>query len=500
MTGGIEKQEGLMHGGAGDGWNKKCNGDGCVDGIVQISEGAAREFDDACVGASGSDHTIEYANSRAWKRCILASTKGFVIGAGLRGGLALFAVLTRLKRKSQVRLKGGVLEKSNKQAIIAALKETLRYGMFLGTYAGTFTTLDEAIAAIGGVQRTARWRSLAAGAIASPSLMLTGHDTRHTSMAIYILIRAAVLAARCGIKSKRLGWLCRPLEWKYGDVFLMCLSSSQILSAWILKPDSLPSSYISFLNKHGGKDKCIVEGIRKLAFREGSKFSVESIEQFYKSQGVQIQLDPAMKVPCTIIHGNEQCLMHFLVFLGQAYLRSLPVYLPVYLAPALVVHRQGLFRRPLTILAKTLIGTARSSLFLATYCASAWIWSCIIFRTAGTCSPALLATATFPTGLTLMIEKKSRQMEIALYCLSRAIESSAICIADSGCLHQYDIHVPNRIDVVLFSFATAIIMHCYSQEREVFRSKYLNVLDWVFGVPNSTSEGIKAKSIHDREI
>jgi hypothetical protein len=40
-----------------------------------------------------------------------------------------------------------------------------------------------------------------------------------------------------------------------------------------------------------------------------------------------------------------------------------------------------------------------------------------------------------------------------------------------------------RADVVVFSMATSIIMHCYAQEREVFRSKYLNVLDWVFGVP-----------------
>ena len=40
-----------------------------------------------------------------------------------------------------------------------------------------------------------------------------------------------------------------------------------------------------------------------------------------------------------------------------------------------------------------------------------------------------------------------------------------------------------RADVVVFSIATSIIMHSYAQEREVFRSKYLNVLDWVFGVP-----------------
>lgn len=42
--------------------------------------------------------------------------------------------------------------------------------------------------------------------------------------------------------------------------------------------------------------------------------------------------------------------------------------------------------------------------------------------------------------------------------------------------------------MVVVSMATSIIMHCYAQEREVFRSKYLNVLDWVFGVPPPSDE------------
>nr|GLL47597.1 uncharacterized protein LOC109149841 [Ipomoea trifida] len=37
--------------------------------------------------------------------------------------------------------------------------------------------------------------SLLAGAIAGPSLLLTGFDNQHTSLAIYILMRAAVLAS-----------------------------------------------------------------------------------------------------------------------------------------------------------------------------------------------------------------------------------------------------------------------------------------------------------------
>lgn len=77
--------------------------------------------------------------------------------------------------------------------------------------------------------RTAGWRSLLAGLIAGPSMLLTGPKTQHTSLAIYILMRATVLASRCGIKSQRFGGVCKPLTWSHGDVFLMCLASSQIL-------------------------------------------------------------------------------------------------------------------------------------------------------------------------------------------------------------------------------------------------------------------------------
>lgn len=42
---------------------------------------------------------------------------------------------------------------TNEEALITALKETGRYGMFLGTFAGTFASVDELIAAIWGHKR-----------------------------------------------------------------------------------------------------------------------------------------------------------------------------------------------------------------------------------------------------------------------------------------------------------------------------------------------------------
>ncbi|KAL9359310.1 hypothetical protein Peur_047433 [Populus x canadensis] len=435
-----------------------------------------------------------FQDSEKLARVVTASAKGFSIGAGIKGGLALFSILARLRR-TRLSSTRKVEVFSNRKAIDLAIKETLRYGLFLGTFAGTFVSVDEIIAYLGGHRRTAKWRSLLAGLIAGPSMLLTGPNTQHTSLAIYILMRAAVLASRCGIKSKRFGKICKPLTWKHGDVFLMCLSSSQVLSAYILKQDSLPPSYKSFLNKHGGKDLSILQGVKDIA--SGLPFTnLEAIEKYYNSTGVDVKLDPEMKIPCTIIHGNQSCSAHVVSFFLQAYKRALPVYLPVYLIPALIVHRQGLLKRPCNIFGKGLLGTARSSLFLSVYCSSAWMWTCLLFRIFRWCNIPMVAIGTLPTGLALAIEKKSRRIEISLYCFARAVESFFICTRDAGYLPE-SMNL-KRADVVIFSISTAIIMHCYEQEREVFRSKYLNVLDWVFGVPrppgdtSPRKDGLKA--------
>lgn len=467
--------------------------DGCIHRSDEGSRAHCAESDPAfCSSFWTRFDLIPLTESEKLRRILVASAKGFSIGAGLKGGLALFSVLARLRRRRSSAATGKVEVFSNSEAISLAIKETLRYGLFLGTFAGTFCSLDEIIGSLGGHRRTAKWRALVAGLVAGPSMLLTGTNTQHTSLAIYILMRAAVLATRCGIKSKRFGRFCKPLTWKHGDIFLMCLSASQILSAYILKQESLPPSYKSFLNKHGGKDPTILQGIREIV--TGIPFSnLEGIEKHYKSTGVDIKLDPNMKIPCTIIHGNQPCGQHFFSFLIEGWKRALPVYIPVYLVPALIVHRKGLLKRPYTILGKGLLGTARSSLFLSVYCASAWMWTCSVFRTFQKCNVPLIAMGTFPAGLALAIEKKSRRIEISLYCLARAIESFFTCMTDAGYLPQ-SLKNLKRVDVLVFSVSTAIIMHCYAQERDVFRSKYLNVLDWVFGVPPPPCETPRCKN------
>ena len=41
-----------------------------------------------------------------------------------------------------------------------------------------------------------------------------------------------------------------------------------------------------------------------------------------------------------------------------------------------------------------------------------------------------------PGGLATLVEKKSRRMELAVYCLSRALESFALCLAEWGLVRR----------------------------------------------------------------
>jgi len=65
----------------------------------------------------------------------------------------------------------------------------------------------------------------------------------------------------------------------------------------------------------------------------------------------------------------------------------------------------------------------------------------------------------------------------------RSLESFSRCCLDWGWLPAGC--VPPRLDVLLFAAGVGAILHCYSgsngRHRDVFKSKYLNVLDFVFG-------------------
>ncbi len=390
------------------------------------------------------------------------------------------------QRKGQIQQRPGIKE---------LVQDALRWGAFLGCFSGVFVGADEAIACFAGAKRTASYRALLAGAIAGPALLLTGPKTTHTSLALYVLLRGITLLVRCGNLPTAAPWkrrLLTPTRWKHGDVFLMCLSTSQIGYSWLVLPHTLAPSYRRFLDKHGGKDMYILEAVREMSrqVRHGIAPGTKPITVL---DGTPFQGFHG-NVPCEILHPGMTCNQHLFRFFPEGYLRALPVYLPVYVIPAALVHRGKLLKGDsrAELWKKVALGALRSSAFLSLYVDLAWRGACFGWNVAGGTSVMALITTCWVAGLATFVEKKSRRMELALYCLSRSLEAFSLTLIHNGYINKK--RIPRRLDVLLFSAATACICHCYSDHwgarRDVFRSKYLTVFDFVFGNQGFSDAGI----------
>lgn len=75
------------------------------------------------------------------------------------------------------------------------------------------------------------------------------------------------------------------------------------------------------------------------------------------------------------------------------------------------------------------------------------------------------------------------QNPCAVLSTSQGAESGLLNLqlADSALTRR----LPRRLDVILFSVATAAILHCYSdhwgERRDVIRGTYLSVFDFILG-------------------
>jgi hypothetical protein len=422
---------------------------------------------------------------RAKRRLSDAIVRGAAAGLAVRGGLHLVSYVAGILLKSK-RRKGSTSD--GRPSLIDLLKDTARWGAFLSAFSGVYVSADEAIACLGGVKRTAAWRALAAGALAGPTLLLTGAGVTHTSLALYVLVRGVTLLVRCGNLPTAAPWkrrLLAPTRWRHGDTALVCLSTMQFGFSWIVRPETLPPSFVRFLNKHGGKDLSIIEAIREMCFRTAAggpaAAAAAPLAPLVGTPHEHFQ----GHVPCEILHPGLSCNAHTAAFIPESYLRSIPVYLPFYVVPAALVHRRRLLQPGLRreLWTKIGLGVLRSSAFLTLYCALAWRGACAGWTLSGRTTAAGLALSCWTAGLATLIEKKSRRMELGLYCLSRALEAFALTAVAEGWVSPNA--APRRLDVLMFSVATAAICHCYSdhygERRDVFRSKYLAVFDFILG-------------------
>ena len=102
----------------------------------------------------------------------------------------------------------------------------------------------------------------------------------------------------------------------------------------------------------------------------------------------------------------------------------------------LVFRPKAIINSPWKTILHFLFSTARSALFLACYCALGWSSLCAMRRYFGKDASWMYVVNGLMAGTTVLIDVRSRRLELALYCLPRALESFYRCGVEWGKLRR----------------------------------------------------------------
>ena len=415
----------------------------------------------------------ERSHATLLRSTLAAFIRGATVGGALKGGLGLLSLLLKLRKG--VKLAPGKLR--------SELTSAARYALFLGCYTSGFRLVEGALATVKG---SSRWRAAAAGFIVAPTFVIA--DSRPSaSLSVYVALRAALLALR-SVKRKNVAFTS-PLGaavFNHGPVLSMCASASILLHGWLLEPRSLDSTYVRFLDRHGGKGRAVINALQAVTTAGAvGAAQLPAVQSWYAkhqpyASGALAAVTPDCCHPCDIVHPGQGHLRHALLFALRGIPAALPVYVPVYAVSTALVQRGNLLRQPVRVLMRASLGVLRSSAFLSCYCALAWLSCCTVHNAAG-CKRVAMSRGTvmlcsLPAGLATLIEKPSRRTELALFCTGHAAQSAARCAVLWGWVRPV-----RRVDVGLLMLSSASIMHSYMHEPATFRSSFRNVFDWIFG-------------------
>ena len=124
----------------------------------------------------GEKEEEEEEKTRARKRITKSIKRGAFTGLTLKGGVNVFAVLSRYLRGKTTREQLKARE---------AFEDAVKFSAFVGSFAGAYVTSDEVLAWKFGAEKTKRYRAFVSGVVASPSFL----GWRETELFVGVIFR-----------------------------------------------------------------------------------------------------------------------------------------------------------------------------------------------------------------------------------------------------------------------------------------------------------------------
>ncbi|TFK28921.1 hypothetical protein FA15DRAFT_664558 [Coprinopsis marcescibilis] len=363
-----------------------------------------------------------------------------------------------------------------------------------------------------------RWNAAMAGLIAGALAIMWEKRTRQGVISQQMFVRGLqgtynAFAARKGFKI--------PL----GDVLVFVLASGQIMYGFLLRPDTLPRSYNSWISQASKvpqeavrlnhdlfrnhvpnlKDIEKVLGRRDITPSNAAalvelKDRLLSMKDAIPSEGSPYEVlaklappgaDPASWYlgfygPCSAVHpAVSACSSVPLDRFFAVFKWMLPIYGALHFIPPVLFKWEGFMRDPGKVLVKAGVGSIRSSAFLGAFVVIyQWVYCykhklhraltilsntpTSVFRHLPQSTIDLLVSKPAywltgaAAGLSLLVEAKRRRGELAMYVLPKGLESAWVMARGKGLVFK----TGKWGDVILTSVGMGMVMSTYQNDPQ----------------------------------
>jgi hypothetical protein len=205
---------------------------------------------------------------------------------------------------------------------------------------------------------------------------------------------------------------------------------------------------------------------------------LKQAKQIYEESEYRSQ-HSATHTMCQLMHPEtSSCTMGSMLYSRRCFPKTLRIYFPLNLAMLLMWKHKLLLKDPQAFLQRLVLGSLRSSAFITAFAAIAWLPPCYARNWFGKEIKSSYLLNGFLSGCTVIMEQpQSRRLELAMYCLPRALESLWNMMVKRGVVKN----IPYG-ESIMFSVAMGGLLTLYQNEPETIPGSYKHVLIRFFGI------------------
>ncbi|KAL6656559.1 hypothetical protein ACP70R_004339 [Stipagrostis hirtigluma subsp. patula] len=346
--------------------------------------------------------------------------QSFLLSYGVRVGIGILLRAFKLARRrsyaSLLDLKQLVSEKD-----LIVREEACRVGLLFGGFTGSYHALRCILRRFR--KKETPYNAILAGSVAGLAILALDDSSRRRTLSLYLLARLAQCAYNSAkSKNKFHFW---GSHWRHGDALLFSLASAQVMYAFVMRPESLPKSYQDFILKTGPVAEPVYKAVRECC--RGGPLDLISLSAYLankkSSKLINLTSNPSI-IPCSVIHPDRtSCLAHNVNVVSSTFKKTFPLYFSLSFVPFVVLRLQKFLESPAATSWRALVGAVRSTSFLSAFVTLFQATICLHRKVAIKDHKSVYWFAGLVSGLSILLEKKVRRAELALYVLPRAGDS-----------------------------------------------------------------------------